>query len=316
MVVTFCVFAGWLSPDPVNLSPLGLVRCLHGGVSGLADQRAAEPGVGGAPVWSHQCAWTDLLVPVSVEAGFVSLRLDDGWPGRWRVEWKSGRDSRSCSVWELALAPMVSVDPVRGFSWNRNQRHRPGLQYMVSTGRLHGAESLQEARLLLVLDFAGNVVDVVSQPLKLVFEAVGGERSHTPDYLVVTREGVWLIDVRPERLIRPGDLEKFAAAAEASLVCGWRYIVAARWREHVPAALDAISSQRRPLADPLGLRPVLLDLVRDGCCRFGEAATAAGFEPVARAQLLHLLWRRKLGVDLAEPLGDRSVLASGSGGMP
>ncbi|HEV2345148.1 MAG TPA: TnsA-like heteromeric transposase endonuclease subunit [Actinocrinis sp.] len=254
-------------------------------------------------------------MPVSIEAGSAGLRLDDGWPERWRVEWRSGRESRFCSVRELALAPMVSVDPVRGFSWNRNQRHRPGLQYMVSTGRLHGAESMQEARLLLALDFAGDVLDVVSQPLKLVFGAADGERSHTPDYLAVTRQGVWLIDVRPERLIKPVDLEKFAAAAETSLTCGWRYTVAARWREHVPAALDAISSQRRALSDPLGLRPILLDLIRDGRRRFGEAAAASGCEPVARAQLLNLLWQRALGVDLSEPLGDRSMLVPASGGM-
>jgi hypothetical protein len=56
------------------------------------------------------------------------------------------------------------------------QRHRPGLQFMVSTGRHHGFESLEEARVLLALDFAGDVTDVVSQPLKLRF---GTSAEHT-----------------------------------------------------------------------------------------------------------------------------------------
>jgi hypothetical protein len=33
----------------------------------------------------------------------------------------------------------------------------------------HGAESLEEARLLLALDFAADLTDVVSQPLRLRF---------------------------------------------------------------------------------------------------------------------------------------------------
>jgi hypothetical protein len=61
-----------------------------------------------------------------------------------------------------------------------------------------------------------------------------------------------------EPRIEDKDAESFAAAAEAALACGWRYTVAARWREHVLASLDALSSQRRPLTDPLRLWPGLL----------------------------------------------------------
>src|SRR5437870_477551 len=92
-------------------------------------------------------------------------------------------------------------------------------------------------------------------------ENTGKNRGHTPDFLAVTRAGTWLIDVRPEPLIEDKDAESFAAAAEAALACGWRYTVAARWREHVLPSLDALSSQRRPLTDPLGLQPGLLAAV-------------------------------------------------------
>jgi hypothetical protein len=47
--------------------------------------------------------------------------------------------------------------------------------------------------------------------------------------------------------------------------------------------------------------------------RFGEVAAASGCEPVARAQLLHLIWHRRVGVDLAGPLADRSLLVPGEG---
>ncbi|WP_432040211.1 TnsA-like heteromeric transposase endonuclease subunit [Streptomyces cucumeris] len=200
---------------------------------------------------------------------------------------------------------------MRCFSWRRGQRHRPGLQFMVSTGRFHGAESLEEARLLLALDFAGDLIDVISQPLRLRFDSTRERRSHTPDFLAVTRSGTCLIDVRPEGLIKDSDRESFAAAREVALACGWHYVVAARWREHVPAALDAFSSQRRQLSDPLGLRPALLASARRGL-PFGQLAASTACEPVARAQLLHLLWHRQLGVDLTEPLADRSVVVPAS----
>ncbi|GKQ37942.1 hypothetical protein [Streptomyces sp. A012304] len=76
---------------------------------------------------------------------------------------------------------MLTSDPMRHFTWRRDQRHRPGPQFLTSTGRHHGAESLEESRVLLALDFAGDVVDVVSQPLKFSFATCGKRRSHTPD---------------------------------------------------------------------------------------------------------------------------------------
>lgn len=107
------------------------------------------------------------------------------------------------------------------------QRHRPGLQFLVSTGRHHGFESLEEQRFLLALDFAGGVADVVSQPFRLRAENVGGWRGHIPDFLAVTAGGVLLADVRPRSLVKDRDLVLFAAAAEAALSAGWQYEVSA-----------------------------------------------------------------------------------------
>ena len=193
-----------------------------------------------------------------------------------------------------------------------NSATGPAGSSLVSTGRHHGAESLEEARLLLALDFAGGLVDVVSQPMRLRFDTADKRRSHTPDFLAVARSGVWLIDVRPEPLIKDKDWESFAAAAEVALACGWHYVVAARWRDHVWSSLAAFSSRRRPLSDPLGLRPALLGAARLGLT-FGELAATAAYEPLARAQLLHLLWHREFGVDLTRPLADRSPVVAAPG---
>ncbi len=100
--------------------------------------------------------------------------------------------------------------------------------------------------------------------MRLRFDTVTGRRGHIPDFLAVTRTGISLIDVRPRTLIAPEDLEAFAASAEVALACGWHYTVAAGWKEHVTAAADAFSSQRRPLSDPLALGPALVAAARDG----------------------------------------------------
>jgi len=46
--------------------------------------------------------------------------------------------------------------------------------------------------------------------------------------------------------------------------------------------------------------------VAGGPAAFGDMVTATRLPAVARAHALHLLWRRRLGTDLARPLGDRS----------
>lgn len=109
----------------------------------------------------------------------------------------------------------------------------------MSTGRHHGFESHAEQQLLLVLDFAGDLVEVLSQPFRLIFETATGPGAHIPDFLAVTRAGSWLIDVRPGQRIKAEDRSRFTAAAEVALSCGWRYVVVPGWRPHVQATLDS-----------------------------------------------------------------------------
>jgi hypothetical protein len=213
-----------------------------------------------------------------------------------------------CRVGDLGSFPVPGCEPVRRFSWRRGQRHRPGLQFLVSTGLHHGFESLEEARLLLALDFAGAVAQVICQPFRLRFTTVGGLVEHIPDVLAVAGDGTWLIDVRPAGRIGAEDWVKFAASAEAALACGWRYLVVAGWRPHVMVTLDTLSSQRRPLADPLGLQGVLLDRASAGPRSFAGLVAGTIAPPVARAQLLHLLWHRRLSIDLAGPLTDATLV--------
>ncbi|MGW1617097.1 TnsA-like heteromeric transposase endonuclease subunit [Streptomyces sp. NPDC002285] len=275
---------------------------------GYGGEAAAAPADG---LWSHRCSWADLLAPVDVSGGRAGLDLAPGWESRWSVTWRTTSEELTRSVEELVRYGLREFAPMRVFTWRREQRHRPGLPFVQSTGRLHGAESMEEARFLLALDFAGEVTDVVSQPFRMRFGGAARERPHTPDYLVRTRTGVWLIDVRPTELIFDKDRESFAAAAELARVCGWEFAVVGEWLPHTMMTLDWLSSRRRPMADPLQLEPTLLAEAASGGWTFGELAACAPFPPVARAHLLHLLWHRRLGLDLRAPLGDGSVIVPG-----
>jgi hypothetical protein len=239
-----------------------------------------------------------------------ALCLTAGWSGRWMTTWKVAGREVTCPVAGMGGFPVPGCEPVRHFTWRTRQGHRPGLQSMTGTGRLHGFESHAEQRLLLALDFLG-VREVVSQPHRMRFESAAGPREHTPDFLAVTEEGTWLLDVRPADRIEVADRVKFAASAEAALACGWRYGVAGGWQLHVMTALDTLSAQRRPLSDPLGLSQALLTATADGPLRFADLVAATCYPAVARAFAIHLIWRRALAIDLAVPFGDSALVWRG-----
>ncbi len=262
-------------------------------------------------VRSDRCGLDELFLAYGTgDAERARLALAPGWPRRWTAEWRSAGGEVASAVLDLGEVPVAGCVPVRRFTWRQRQRHRPGLQFMVSTGRLHGFESLEERSLLLALDFTGTAVEVLSQPFRLKFETAAGETGeHVPDFLAVFRDGSrWLLDVRPAGLVKDEDAVRFAASAEAALEAGWRYSVVAGWRPHVLSVLDALSAQRRNLEDRLGLEGELLRAVAGGPVAFGDLVTATRLPAVARAHALHLLWRRRLGTDLARPLGDGSLV--------
>lgn len=258
---------------------------------------------------SSSCGIADLYIPAHAGAeARAALTLGPGWAQRWTASWRLSGGQVVCAVRDLASMRVAGAEPVRRFTWRANQRHRPGLQFLVSTGRHHGFESLAEQRLLLALDFAGEVIDVLSQPFRLRFAAAGGWQEHIPDFLVLARGGRWLLDVRPADRIGPEDLVRFAAASEAAFAAGWRYEVVAGWRPHVLTTLDTLASQRRPLADPLGTQPKLLEVAGRGPLPFAELVAANSYPAVARAHALHLIWHRSLAIDLMQPLGDRTLI--------
>lgn len=258
-------------------------------------------------VCSHCCQWDALCRRLDVSDGGAELRADPGWTQQWSATWSIAGSPVVFPLRELASVPLRSVRPVRGFTWRRSQRNRAGLQYLVSTGLHHGFESLAEQRLLLALDFAGSVTQVCSQPFSMRYLAMGGWRNHIPDFLAVTDSDVWIVDVRPEERVDAKARLDFAATAEVALAAGWRFVAVIGWQPQVMTVVDSLSAQRRPLADRLGLQEQqLLSAAAGGATQLGDLTQQTSAPAMARAFLLHLLWWRRLAVDLSQPLGDTS----------
>ncbi|WP_328889973.1 hypothetical protein [Streptomyces sp. NBC_00316] len=107
---------------------------------------------------------------VAAEAA-ARLEKGRGWARRWTTVWKASRAKVVCPVQDLAGFRALASAPVRGFTWRASQRHRPGLKFVLTTGRMHGFESLEERRSPLALDFTNGMSEVLLMGIagKLLF---------------------------------------------------------------------------------------------------------------------------------------------------
>ncbi|MFJ3498873.1 TnsA-like heteromeric transposase endonuclease subunit [Streptomyces sp. NPDC086091] len=274
----------------------------------LLDHAPVDPSSTGVP-WSDTSTLHDLARMHAISADAVGqLVMPPDWSARWTTAWRFGRTLVGFAVRDLGEVDLLSSVPVRRFSWRTDQWHRPGLGYLVSTERHHGFESFEEELLLLAADFSCSLMEALAQPFRLRFRSVNGSVEHIPDYLLLTDGTPWLIDVRPTKRIEPEDEVKFAAAAEVALVAGWNYAVVAGWRDHVVGLIDTFSAGRRRLTDPLQLQEQLLRAAEDGPQPFGTLVARCSLEAVARAHAMHLLWHRRLGLQITGPLTDASTI--------
>src|SRR6266511_3446018 len=218
--------------------------------AGIGRPNSASSAASAVP--SDRCGVEDLLLPFDPGSeARVGLDLRPGWVKRWSASWRVAGEEVVNPVGDLGSAPLAVCEPVRRFSWHPRQRHRPGLQFMVSTGRHHGFESLAEQRLLLALDFAG-AARVVSQPFRLRVVPCDGWRDHTPDFVGVLGDGsIWVLDVRPRGRVDKQARVCFAATAEVALAAGWRYAVVTAGAGHAGRTVCAAASPDRP-ARPAG----------------------------------------------------------------
>jgi hypothetical protein len=209
---------------------------------------------------------------------------------------------------EVASLPTESALPIRQFFAWPGKRNYEGL-WWSSTNRGHVEfESLLEREYLLAADAAVDVVAIAAQPMALLWpHGTPGELNHVPDFFVRLGSGDGrLVDVRaPDRVKK--NAAQFAMTRDVCTEIGWQYEVFTglprarlqnlRWLagyrhdRHAPSG-DTAGAIRACFSTPVTLQTGLR-----------RASTSTGRPlDVVTANVLHLLWRQQLIVDLGTPM--------------
>lgn len=218
------------------------------------------------------------------------------------------------TVQNLPLSPDVGsvrlerATPIREFfSWP-GKRNYEGL-YWSSTNRRHvDFESLLEREYLLTADIADDVSAIAAQPLALLWpRGTRGQRDHVPDFFVRLSSGDGrVVDVRSrERVGR--SVEQFAMTRRACDEVGWQYEVFTGLAPEVCHNLRWLAGYRHDRNAPS------TDVVETICSCFAtplpleegirRASGNSGLSiEVITANVLHLIWRQRLTIDLNRPL--------------
>ena len=213
--------------------------------------------------------------------------------------------------WEgVDISRLSQASPWRTFRWYSGQRHYSGT-YWSATVRDHVIyESRLELARLLLADFDPSVRHIVAQPFLLKARVQGKVRKHIPDYLLLTRAGPLVVDVKPSRrLENPEVAFTFAWTRQVVQDRGWGYQVLS---EPEPALLENVrflAGYRRDWLFPADLLEAADGAIVDGTA-LGEAIGAVGgFAPeLVRAGVFHLLWSGRFTTDLRQPLAPAHVL--------
>lgn len=198
------------------------------------------------------------------------------------------------------------------------ERVREGHQYqrqsnyhnwyaVAATGSQVWCESLEERAAAALLDFAGDIIAIATQPVCFHL----GDRPRYPDMLVLHRDGTQtLIDVKVKARVTDHVLAQFEATAEACERIGWAY----RVRTELPAQkrvnLEFLANFRHPVYAPSP------ELTHEVAPKFVPGWTFADLvrampganKAEARARALGFLWSRTLKFDLGERLSNDTVL--------
>lgn len=213
---------------------------------------------------------------------------------------------------EAESVPLERATPIREFfSWP-GKRNYEGL-YWSSTNRRHvDFESLLEREYLLVADAADDIVAIAAQPLAMLWpRSTSGHRNHVPDFFVrlVSGDGR-LVDVRSSERVEE-NAEQFALTRSVCDQVGWQYEVFTGLAPEVSANLRWLAGYRHDRSAP---HPDMVEVIL-GCfgapIPFGEALSRVQSQSglsaeIAAANLLHLIWSRRLNVDLHRPLTNAS----------
>lgn len=142
--------------------------------------------------------------------------------------------------WDRVCADAVAAAlPWRTFRWHHGQKRHFGSYCSATEPDLVIYESRLELSWFLFIVFDTSVRYIVAQPFFLLKAEVDGEaRRHVPDYLLLAKQGLVVVDIKPgHRVLRPHSTFTFRWTRRAVESKGWRNEV---WNESPPAGLENV----------------------------------------------------------------------------
>lgn len=226
---------------------------------------------------------------------------------------KSADRVESVPMADARLRLFDAAIPWREFRWYKGQRHFSGSYWSATMGAPVGYESRLEYANLLLVDFDPQVRWILSQPFLLEGDDRGTTRRHIPDFLIAqVDKSVCVIDVKPaEKLSQPKVRDSLGWSRRVIEAHGWEYRVLSEPDPILLANVQFLAGYRRRFQFVDSEVAAAVGLLRTPQT-FSEAVRAvmpiAGNHRLARALVLHLLWRRYVKTDLGRQLRGMSLL--------
>ncbi len=200
--------------------------------------------------------------------------------------------------------------------------------YFMWNGSSIPYESSLERDFLIRTTFSSNVLDIISQPMRIDFTAISGrEYSYTPDYLVYYRtdeNAEWgtgrsplLVEVKPREEIRskwPSMKSKFKAALRYAKQQGYKFAIfdESRIRDQKLENIVFLQRYKRMEFSEEQTKWILENLQNMGQASFEYLLTRHFFGETDRAvgisHLWHMLVHGLIECDMLQPLTNQTTL--------
>lgn len=223
------------------------------------------------------------------------------------AEWLAPDGARTAPLTSALLEERIfDAAPFRTGNAYPRQRNYHGHYFFSSTGTHVWHESLLERDVLRLLDHAGDVFKVATQPMSLTM----GDRVHVPDILVMHSDGAQtLIDVKPSSRLDVRALEQFETTETVCRQVGWNYRVMTESSPQVRLNLEYLAQFRGTEYDLPAAAEALAHHQAGWTLGDLVAAVPGATTAQARAVALGMLWHRDLVVDLRQRLTEQSPVS-------
>lgn len=227
---------------------------------------------------------------------------------------RDGRTGYPRRLNQVGLDDLVFCHPMRDFARRNGQTNKPVAFSSRTVGDLIACESQHERRFAILADWNVDVVHIASQPFTIDFPPGHELDSHTPDFVLISADGVVVIvDVKwPSDAMKTEVLERHATVKRVLAQAGMQHAVWADSPRVFTENLANFAAARVP--DDL-MRDLALKLI--GSYRPG-ITVAAILNAVAEVHrvptstslvvLRRLLWDHQFAIDMSTPFSREAQL--------